>query len=68
MKRTLSVALFADANIVERPPAKASRARPLRPRNPKMDAIVKRVHSDDTFSFESVCATINSAMKKVKAE
>ncbi|WP_300661749.1 hypothetical protein [Hydrogenophaga sp.] len=40
---------------------------PAMPRNAGMDALVKRVHSSEAFSFETAAANVERAMKRAKA-
>ena len=39
----------------------------FRPRNEKMDTLVKHIHSSDTFSLKNAHTALMSALKAVKA-
>lgn len=41
-----------------------SRAAPLRPRTPVMDAIVKAIHGSNEFKFENAAKAVSAAMEK----
>jgi hypothetical protein len=49
-------------------PVLAQNGPALRPRNAKVDALVKRIHASESFSFEAVRKAIAVAMKKAKAK
>lgn len=38
----------------------------MRPRNPKMDALVKRIATSPAFQFENVCKSVAEAVAKSK--
>jgi hypothetical protein len=40
---------------------------PLRPRNAKMDALVRHASRDEAYSFGSVCNAVSAALSKAKA-
>lgn len=38
----------------------------MRPRNPAMDALVKRIATNPAFEFENVCKSVADAVEKSK--
>jgi len=69
MKRRLSLARTGFALTLDDAPSKVAAGRvPPRPRNAKMDALVKHLHTNDKYSFAGACKAVGDALKKSGAK